>query len=85
MQSGDVLVVKCGYLVDFCGETVVILDPGPEVIKLFSCSTQLSTKCISAHEPYVGILTFISKTNTTSKSIKARKSLFFSSLVFMSI
>ena len=37
---------------------------GPQVITLFSCSTQLSI---------VGILTFISLINTTSESLKARK------------
>ena len=38
--------------------------PGPEVIKLSSYSTQLST--------IFGILTFISKINTTSERLKAR-------------
>ena len=50
--------------------------PGPEVIKLFSCSTQLSTKfilLINVKMPtIVGILTFISKINTTSERLKAR-------------
>ena len=31
---------------------------------------------------FVGILTFISKINTTSESLRAKKSLFFSILVF---
>ena len=47
-----------------------------EVIKLFSCSTQLSTKfilLINVKMPtIVGILTFISMTNTTSDWLKAR-------------
>ena len=33
----------------------------------------------------VGILTFISKINTTSESLKARKSLFFSILVLLAV
>ena len=37
------------------------LGPGPEVIKLFSCSTQLSVKFILLIN--VGILTFISRIN----------------------
>ena len=52
---------------------------GPEVIKLFSCSTQLSTKStkfillINVKMPtIVGILTFISKINTTSERLKSR-------------
>ena len=47
------------------------------VIKLFSCSTQLSTKfilLINVKMPtIVGILTFISRINTISKSLNARK------------
>ena len=43
---------------------------GPEVIKLFSCSTQMSTKFIL--HIIVGILTFISLINTTSERLKAR-------------
>ena len=50
---------------------------GPEVIKLFSCSTQLSTKfilLINVKMPaIVGILIFICKINTTSERLKARK------------
>ena len=49
---------------------------GPEVIKLFSCTTQLSTKLIlliNVKMPrIVGILTFISRINTTSVRPKAR-------------
>ena len=48
----------------------------PEVIKLFSCSTQLSTKLImliNVKMPtIVGILTFISMINTTPERLKAR-------------
>ena len=49
---------------------------GPEVIKLFPCSTQLSTKfiqLINVKRPtIVGILTFISMINTTSERLKAK-------------
>ena len=54
----------------------IINISGPEVIKLFSCSTQLSTKfilLINVKMPtIVGILTFISMINTTSERFKAR-------------
>ena len=47
---------------------------GPEVIKLFSCSTRLSTKfilLINVKMPtIVGILTFISMINTTCERLK---------------
>ena len=50
---------------------------GPEVIKLFSCSTQLSTKFILLinvkMSTIVGILTFISMINTTSERLKGVK------------
>ena len=48
---------------------------GPEVIKLFSYSTQLSTKfilLINVKMPTIGILTFISIINTTFERLKAR-------------
>ena len=52
-------------------------EPGPEVIKKFPCSTQLSTKfllLINVKMPtIVGILTFISLINTPSDRLKARK------------
>ena len=52
------------------------MEPGPEVIKLFSYSTQLSTKfilLINVKMPtIVGILTFIGMINTTSEKLKAR-------------
>ena len=61
---------------------------GREVIKRFSCSTQLSTKfilLINVKMPtIVGILKFISMINTTSARIKANTSLFVGNLVFMS-
>ena len=46
-----------------------LLSTGPEAIKLFPCSTQLSTKLILL---ITGILTFISMINTTSERLKAR-------------
>ena len=50
--------------------------PGPEVIKLFSYSTQLSTKFIQhihvKMPTIVDIFTFISMINTTSERLKAR-------------
>ena len=53
------------------------VKPGPEVIKLFSCSTQLSKKFIMLINvkisTIVGILTFISMLNASSESLKARK------------
>ena len=57
---------------------MVLFDkrPGPEVIKLFSCSTQLSMKfilLINVEMPtIVGILIFISMINTTSERLEAR-------------
>ena len=56
--------------------TLRVKQPGQEVIKLFSCSTQLSTKfilLINVKMPtIVGILTFISMINTTSDRLIAR-------------
>ena len=50
--------------------------PGPEVIKLFSCSTQLNTKfivLINVKMPTnVGISTFMRMINTTSERLKDR-------------
>ena len=57
----------------FCN---IIFRPGKEIIKFFSYSTQLGTKfilLINVKMPtIVGILTFISKINTTSERSKAR-------------
>ena len=54
----------------------IIFISGPEVIKPFPCSTQLSTKLIlliNVKMPtIVCILTFISMINTTSETLKAR-------------
>ena len=53
-----------------------LIRPGPKVIKLFSCSTNLSTKFILLinvkMQTNIGILTFISMINTTSERLKAR-------------
>ena len=61
--------------------------PRPEVIKRFSCSTQLSTKSIlliNVKMPtIVGILTFISMINTTSERLTARNSLYLSVFYFL--
>ena len=62
-----------------------MISPGSKVIKLFSYTTQLSTKfilLINVKLPtIVGILTFISMINTTSERLEARTSLFVSILV----
>ena len=54
----------------------IYVKPGPEVINLFSCSTQLSTKFILLinvkMETIVGIFTFINMINTLSEGFKAR-------------
>ena len=51
-------------------------EPGPEVIKLFSCSTQLKIKFIMLKNvkmpTIVGILTYIGMINTTYESLKTR-------------
>ena len=68
------------------------MRPGLEVITLFSCSTQLSMKLImlinvkfiiliNVKMPTSVILTFLSMINT-SEGYKAKKTLFFSILVF---
>ena len=69
---------------------VETFTPGPEVIKLFPCSTRLSWKFIlllNVKMPtIIGILTFVSMINTTSERfiIKQETSLFVGILVFMS-
>ena len=59
-----------------CSKILNISLSGPEVIKLFSYSTQLSTKfilLINVKMPTsVGILTCTSMINTTSERLKAR-------------
>ena len=73
--------------------TLVMLNfdiSGPEVIKLFSYSAQLSTKfilLINAKMPtIVCIFTFISMINTTTErlNLKLDSSIFVDTLVFMS-
>ena len=67
----------------FCKQSVH--RPCPEVIKLFPCSTQLSTKfiqLINVKMPTtVVILTFISMINTTAASLKPETSSFVGILV----
>ena len=64
----------------------IIFWPDPEVIKLFPCSTQLSTKfilLINVKMPtFVGILTFISMINTSYASLKARNTYLFKPFSF---
>ena len=52
------------------------MNPGCKVIKVFSCSTQLSTKfilLINVKMPtIIGISTFISMINTTPERLKTR-------------
>ena len=69
------------HLINICVESVKrILSQAqassPEVIKLFPCSTQLSTKFILLINvkmlTIVGILIFISMINTTYERLKAR-------------
>ena len=59
---------------------------GSEVIKLFSCSTQLSTKfilLINVKMPtFFGILTFVCRINTTLESLEARKIFIFQCFTF---
>ena len=61
-----------GYISSKCQENM----SGSEVIKLFSCSTQLNIKfilLINVKMPtIVGILTFVSMINTTSERLKTR-------------
>ena len=62
---------------------------GPEVIKLFPCSTQLSMKfiqLINIKMPLiVGILIFISMINTTSERLKARKVFIFTFSILLAV
>ena len=84
-QSGGAISYRIGQSLHLCsclvyassegsGETTWMI--GLKVIKLFSCSTQLSTKfilLINVKMPtIVGILTFISMISTTSERLKAR-------------
>ena len=72
-RVGDLLLLNCPkFATLFCvilfGDGCVAAKPSPEVIKLFSCSTQLSMKfflLINVKMPtIVGILTFMSRKNS---------------------
>ena len=56
---------------------LIVLEPGPEVIKHFSCSTQLSMKfflLINVKMPtIVGILTFMSRKNSIFRLSESEK------------
>ena len=70
-------------------EVLVNRKTGPEVIKLFSCSTQLSMKfslLINVKMPtIVGILTFMSGKNSILGLSKPKKAEFLDILILMSI
>ena len=71
-------VCLCHLLISFANRPDIMLgQAGPEVIKLCSYSTQLSTNfilLINVKMPTrVGILTFISMINTTSGKLKAKQ------------
>ena len=74
---GNIIIVDlvCPSAILYNGDQDVLNKPGPEVIKLFSYSIQLSTNLIlliNVKMPtIVGILTLISKINTTSERHKA--------------
>ena len=73
-HSTDTLVKMSG-MVHFDG-TILVTISGLKVIKLFSCSIQLSMKfimLINVKMPtIVGISTFINMINTTSERLKAK-------------
>ena len=73
------LFTKAQTCISFITNCVVIFiyeKAGPEVIKLFPCSTQLSVKFIMLINvkmlTIVGILTFIIMISTTSERLKTR-------------
>ena len=70
--------IICDYKVIFENGNFSLSRPGPEVIKLFSCSTQLSTKfflLINVKMPtIVGILTFRSRKNIILSLSESEKS-----------
>ena len=49
-------------------------SPGPEVIKLFSCSTELSIKIFQLTKAIVGILTFMCGKNSILGLSEPKKS-----------
>ena len=73
------IFIGAGFLI-----SVVHIISGPEVIKLFSCSTQMSMKLIQPINfkmpTIVGILTFMSRKNSIkgiSEPVKSRISSYF--------
>ena len=79
----EILLTQITVIAKGLGKSLLPL-PGPEVIKLFSCSTQLSTEfilLINVKMPTIfGILTFISMINTTPERLKVKH--FFVCLYF---
>ena len=66
-------LIVCSFMENSIDVKIVYLTSGPEVIKLFPCSTQLCTKFILLiNVKMPTILTFISMVNTTSERLKAR-------------
>ena len=67
----------------------VLIRPGPEFIKLFSCSTQLSMTfflLINVKMPtIVGILTFMSRKNSILDLSKPKKAEFLVIFILLSI
>ena len=71
METKNYHLINDVYWINAAKDTDEMADsvgPGPEVIKLFSCSTQLSMKfflLINVKMPTtVGILTFMSRNNS---------------------
>ena len=86
--SREILNPDCNACEERCRPTNGFALSGPEVIKPFSYSIQLSTKfilLINVKMPtIVGILTFISMINKHLRDLKQETSLFVCILVFMS-
>ena len=75
-------VILKNYVESFIGLKHAGIDPGPEVIKLFSCSTQLSMKFFLPLNvkmtTTVGILTFMSrKISILGLPVSEKKPIFF--------
>ena len=75
------LLVPYWWKAGFGDYRFAMWSPGPEAIKIFSCSTHLSMKfimLINVKMPTIcGILIFMSMINTTSEHLKARKVFIF--------
>ena len=69
------------FMINVTKNEIFILELGPEVIKLVSCSIKLRTKFIKLL--IVKILTIISMINITLNSLKARKVFIFQILVLL--